>query len=143
MRSEDADRLAALDEQRLVVAQAEERSHDRLQRVVTPRGAAAAAVDDERLGMLGDLRVEVVEQHPERSLCRPRARVEVGAPRRTDPREISAERLDRGLCRLGGRHRSSVSSCSRPILMALRNPSCESDVYHRTPIIAANITRAP
>ena len=34
VRAEDAHRLAALDEQRLVVAQAEERPHDRSQRLV-------------------------------------------------------------------------------------------------------------
>ena len=79
VRAEDADRLAALDEQRLVVAELEQRADDRLQRLVGARGPARAAVDDELLGMLGHLGVEVVEQHPQRRLGLPRARVQLGA----------------------------------------------------------------
>ena len=77
-----ADRLAGLDEQRLVVAEPEQRADDRLQRLVRARRAAGAAVDDEVLGPLRDLGIEVVEQHPQRRLGRPRARVQLGPARR-------------------------------------------------------------
>ena len=40
VRAEDPDRLAALDEQRLVVAEPQQRPHDRLERVVRARRAA-------------------------------------------------------------------------------------------------------
>jgi hypothetical protein len=90
MRAEDADRLAALHEQRLVVAQAEQRRDDRAQRVMRARRAARAAVDDKPLRMLGHLGVEVVEQHPQRRLRLPRARVERRPARRADPREVAA-----------------------------------------------------
>jgi hypothetical protein len=64
VRAEDADRLAALHEQCLVLAEAKQRSDDRLQRLVRARRLPGAAVDDELLGTLGHLGVEVVEEHP-------------------------------------------------------------------------------
>ena len=85
MGAEDADRLAALDEEGFLRAEPEQGAHDPLQRLVAPCSTAGAAVDDERLGMLGHLPVEVVEQHPERCLRRPRAGVELRAARRPDP----------------------------------------------------------
>ena len=84
MRPKDADRLAALDEERLVLAQLEERADDRPQRLVAPGRLPGAAVDDELLGPLCDLRVEVVQEHPKRRLRGPRAGVELRAPRRTN-----------------------------------------------------------
>ena len=53
-----------------------------------------AAVDDELLGVLGDLGVEVVQKHPERRLGLPRARVQLRPARRPDLAEVSAEGLD-------------------------------------------------
>ena len=61
MGAEDADGLAALDEQRLVVAEAQQRADDRAQRLMAAGGAPGAAVDDEVLGPLGHFGVEVVE----------------------------------------------------------------------------------
>ena len=55
-RAEDGDRLAALDEERLVRAQPQERAHDVLQRLVASRRAPGPPVDHEPLRMLGDLR---------------------------------------------------------------------------------------
>ena len=49
------------------------------------RRAAGAAVDDELLGLLRDLGVEVVQQHPQRRLGLPRARVQLRPARRADP----------------------------------------------------------
>ena len=71
VRPEDADRLAALDQQRLVVLQPAERGHDPLVALPVPRRLAAPAVDDQLLGPLGDRGIEVVHQHPERGLLVP------------------------------------------------------------------------
>jgi hypothetical protein len=60
---------------------------------VVPRRLAGASVDDELLGTLGDVGVEVVEQHPERRLRLPGARMELSPARRADRREIAAELL--------------------------------------------------
>ena len=84
VRPEDADGLAALDEQRLVVAEVEQRADERAQALVVPRRLARAAVDDELLRPLGHLAVEVVEQHAERRLGLPGARVQLRAARRAD-----------------------------------------------------------
>ncbi len=68
-----ADRLAGLDEQRLVAGQRAQRARDRVEGLPRARGAARAAVDDEIGGALGDVRVEVVVQHPHCRLLRPAA----------------------------------------------------------------------
>ena len=49
-----------------------QRAHDRVEAGPVPRRAPGAAVDDEVVGTLGHLRVEVVHQHPQRGLGRPR-----------------------------------------------------------------------
>ena len=49
-----------------------------------PRRAAGPAVDDEVVGVLGDLRVEVVHEHPERGFLRPAAAGQLGAARGAD-----------------------------------------------------------
>jgi hypothetical protein len=109
-RPEDSDRLTALNEHRLVVAERQQRADERAQRLGIPRRLSRAAVDDELLGPLGDLRVEIVQQHSQRRLRRPRARVQLGAARRTDRREVAAERLNRLVDRPGGTQ-SFCSAC--------------------------------
>src|SRR5918911_690010 len=77
---------------------------------------AGAAVDDELLGTLRDLRVEVVEEHSKRRLGRPRACVQLCAARRTNARQTTAERLDQRVERARRGHvrpRSSSRSRSR------------------------------
>ena len=95
VRPEHAHRLPGLDEERLVVLEAEQRPHDLPQGLVRPRRAAGAAVDDELLRMLGDLGVEVVQQHPQRRLGLPRERVQRRSPRRPHRGEVTAQSLDR------------------------------------------------
>ena len=101
MRPEHPDGLARLDEERLAVAEAEERPHDVAQRLVRPGGATGSAVDDERLGMLGHLGIEVVEEHPKRSLRLPRPCVQRAAARRPYRREVADELLDHRLAHDG------------------------------------------
>ena len=48
------------------------------------RGPARPAVDDEVVGPLGDLRVEVVHEHPQRGFLLPAAAGELGAARGAD-----------------------------------------------------------
>src|SRR5581483_11358287 len=112
MRTEDADRLAALDEQGLVLPEPDQRAHDRLQGVVAARGPAGAAVHDQLLRPLRHLAVEVVEEHPQRRLRRPGTRRELAAARRADRRQVAAERVDRRRQRLGRAHRSTPTSSS-------------------------------
>ncbi len=80
--AEDADRLARLDEHRLVVGERAQRPAQRVEGVPRPGGTAGPAVDDEVVGAFGDLRVEVVLQHPERRLLRPPPTAQLGPPRR-------------------------------------------------------------
>ena len=69
--AEHADRLAALHQQRLVGPQRPQRVEDRVEAVPVARRLADAAVDDERVGVLGDLGVEVVLDHPVGGLDEP------------------------------------------------------------------------
>ena len=64
VRREDAHRLSGLHEQRLVGAELEQRADDRAQRLVRPGRTSGAAVDDQLLRLLGDLGIQIVEQHP-------------------------------------------------------------------------------
>ena len=73
--AKDADGLAALHQQGLVLAELEQAADEGAQRLGITRRLPGPAVDDELLRPLRDLRIEVVEQHPQRRLRRPRARV--------------------------------------------------------------------
>ena len=110
MRPEHPDRLSRLDEERLVLAQAEERADDAAKCIVRAGRASRAAVDDERLRMLGNLGVEVVEEHPQGSFGLPRARVQRSAPWCTDRGQVPDEVLDHGFG-----HVPFPSPASRPL----------------------------
>ncbi len=84
VRAEHADGLARLHEQGLVGLEVLERAHDRVERLPVAGGLARAAVDDEVLGALGDLGVEVVHEHAQRRLGLPALRGELGAARGAD-----------------------------------------------------------
>ncbi|EJL76703.1 hypothetical protein PMI12_02167 [Variovorax sp. CF313] len=84
VRLEHADRLARLDEQRLVVVQLFQRREDLVVAGPVARGAADAAVHHQVLRALGDLGVEVVLQHAERGFGEPALAVELGAARGAD-----------------------------------------------------------
>jgi hypothetical protein len=82
VRAKFADGLAGLDEQRLVVLEVPELADDDVERVPRARGFAGPAVDDEVLGALGDLGVEVVVQHAQSGLLHPAFAGALGAARR-------------------------------------------------------------
>src|SRR4029079_1957369 len=69
-------------------------------RRVVARGAARAAVDHQLRRILGDLRIEVVAEHPQRRLLLPAAAVQLAAARRVDVCEVANQRLDER--RMGG-----------------------------------------
>ena len=71
VRAEDADRLSRLHEKRLVLLETRERRQDAIERGPRARRASGAAVHDELVGPLRDVRVEVVLDHPERGFLRP------------------------------------------------------------------------
>src|SRR4051794_39262488 len=64
-------RLPALHQEGFVVLQSAERSDDALVALPVTRCLAAAPVDDQLVGPLGDLRIEVVHHDPERGLLVP------------------------------------------------------------------------
>ena len=90
-----ADRLARLDEHRLVVLERGERAQHRPVRVPRTGGATGAAVDDEPVGVLGHLGIEVVLQHPIGRLLRPASTGQVGPARRADAGDGRAEIAER------------------------------------------------
>jgi hypothetical protein len=96
--AEDANRLAALDEEGLVVGQPPELADDRVEGLPGAGGAPGAAVDDQVVRILGNLGVEVVHEHPQRRLLRPAAAGELRAARRAD-----------GAVRSGGGHQPMIS----------------------------------
>jgi hypothetical protein len=76
-----ADRLARLDQHRLVVAEAAQGAHEGVVRLPAPRRPPGPAVHDQVLGPLGHLRVQVVHQHPQRRLRLPRLLAVSSVPR--------------------------------------------------------------
>ena len=79
-----AHRLARLHEHRLVVGQRRQRAHEGVVGLPVAGRLAGAAVDDEVLGALGVLGVEVVHQHPQRRLGLPGPGGQLGAVRGVD-----------------------------------------------------------
>ena len=84
VRAKNAHRLAALDQEALVVRQATELTHDRIERRPASRRPAGTAVDHEVKGSLRHVRIQVVHEHPERRFLRPAAARQIAAPRRPD-----------------------------------------------------------
>ncbi len=96
VRLEHADRLARLDQQRLVVVQLAQRRDDGVEAFPVARGAADATVDDQFPRILGHFGIEVVHQHPQRRLGEPALCGAFGAARRTDHTVGAARALCRG-----------------------------------------------
>ena len=90
---EHADGLAALHEQGLVVLEAAQGADDGVEAVPVAGRLAGAAVHDELIRVLRDLRIEVVHQHAEGGLLLPAPAADLGAARRA-----YRPRSRRGLC---------------------------------------------
>ena len=67
----DADRLSRLNEQGFVTAQSGERANDRVVARPVAHRLAGTPVDHQLIGVLSDLRIEVVLQHPQGTLLLP------------------------------------------------------------------------
>ena len=81
--AEDADRLAALDEEGFVAFQPLQLGDDGVEGIPARR-AAGATVDDEVVRVLGDLGIEVVHEHPERGFLLPTLAGDLRAARRAN-----------------------------------------------------------
>ena len=84
VRAEDARRPPRLDEQRLVVAEPLQGRDDPVVVVPGACGLAGATVDDEVGGILRDVRIEVVLEHPERRFLQPSPAPQLGPARGAD-----------------------------------------------------------
>ena len=82
VRAEHADRLAGLDQQRLVGVERAQRLDDAIEAFPVARRAADAAVDDQLVRILRDLGVEIVHQHAQRRFGQPALRCALRAARR-------------------------------------------------------------
>ncbi len=71
MRAEDADGFSGLNEECLVAVQVFERAHDGVERFPRPRRFPRASVDNEILGALGDIGIQVVQEHSQRRFLAP------------------------------------------------------------------------
>ena len=81
---EDADGLAGLDEERLVVFEFLEGADDGMEAVPVSCRLARAAVDDEVVGFFRNFRIEVVHEHAESGFLVPAFAAKLGSPRGTD-----------------------------------------------------------
>src|SRR5207249_1170818 len=79
--AKNADGFSGLDEEGLVLLEARERREDAVERGPRACGATGPAVDDEILGALRHVGVEVVLDHAERGLLRPTETVQRAAAR--------------------------------------------------------------
>ncbi len=79
----DADGAAGLHEHGLVLLQRPQRAHHGVERPPVAGGLPGAAVDDQLVGVLGDLGVEVVLEHPQGGLLLPAQGAQLRAARRS------------------------------------------------------------
>ena len=125
----DADGLARLDQEGFVVSEPTQLADDGVERGPAARRAPGAAVHDESIRVLGDLRIEVVHEHPERRLLAPAATAQLGPSRRADrssPRQCRA--CQPGTCRLS---MSSSPNLPSPIAEAeIRMSACSSQTWY-------------
>ena len=83
MRTQDAYRLARLDEERLIVTQVEKAGHQGIEASPVAGGPSRPAVDDELIRLLRVARIQVVAQHPEGRLLVPPSAVQLRSSRRS------------------------------------------------------------
>ena len=88
MGAEHADRLAGLDEQRLIPLEAAQARDDAVERLPVARRAPDAAIDDQFARPLGDVGIEIVHQHAHRRFGEPAFGAERGSVGRADDAHI-------------------------------------------------------
>ena len=81
---DDADRLAGLDQEGLVVRERLQFGYDAIERRPVTRRLSTPAVDDEFLRAFRHLGIEVIHQHPQRTFRLPAARIEAAASGRAN-----------------------------------------------------------
>ena len=115
MSAENTDRFARLHQQRFVVFQLAQASHDGMEGGPIPRGAPGSAVDDQILRFLRHVRIEVVHQHPQRGLLLPAFARDLAVPRgaRMVGREAGGDML---ICYQYRRFRSRKASAACALL---------------------------
>lgn len=97
MGAHDGDRLARLDDQRLVRLEVPERRDDAVEILPCPRRTPDAAIDHKLVRVFGNVRMKVVHQHAQGRLGLPALRVELGAGGRIDVAQIMP-----GVAHVGG-----------------------------------------
>ena len=88
MGAEHADRLARLDEQRLIALEPAQGRDDAVERLPVARRPPDAAIDDKLARPLGDVGVEIVHEHAQRRFGEPALGAEFGSAGRTDDAHI-------------------------------------------------------
>src|SRR6185503_18887400 len=111
VRPQDTDRLAALDQEGLVVLEPAELAHDRVEGRPAAGRAPRAAIDHERIGVLRDRWVEVVHEHPQGRLLAPALAAQLRA----------AWRADRPGAGEAGRHDGLSAESRRPTATMIPN----------------------
>ena len=117
VRPDDPDRLAGLDEQRLVVGEAPELADDGVEGVPAAGRATGPAVDDEVVRVLGDLGVQVVHEHPQDRFLLPAATGQLRPAGRPDGSRPVGDVVRLRACpkpTRGGRPRSARRAAGRP-----------------------------
>ncbi|MHC2703130.1 hypothetical protein ACVMHZ_006293 [Bradyrhizobium liaoningense] len=84
MGAEHADRLAGLNQQRLVGFELAQGRNDPVKALPVTRGAADAAIDDELARAFRDIRIEIVHQHAQGRFRQPALGADVAAAGRAD-----------------------------------------------------------
>src|SRR2546427_8966325 len=84
MSFENPDGLSGLDEERFIVLQLLQTVDNCFVTFPVAGGLARPAVDDQLLGFFGDLRVEVVHQHPKGRFLDPSLALQSSPPRGSD-----------------------------------------------------------
>src|SRR5260370_6721223 len=88
MRAEDSNGFSGLNQQGLIILELAERAHNGVERWPIAGGASGSTVDDQLIGLFGDLGIEVVHQHPERTFLVPAFAGNLAAPRRPNNRRM-------------------------------------------------------
>ena len=88
MGAENADRLAGLDEQRLIALEAAQGRDDAVERRPVARRPPDAAINNKLARPLGDVGIEIVHEHPERRFGQPALGAELGSVGRADDAHV-------------------------------------------------------